>query len=77
MDECVVLGSISTADGSALVKIGNTTVICGIKAVRIIFIFPKNDMIVDYEVTAFFYLQELTMPPSDAPNKGYIGKCKL
>lgn len=26
-------GSISTADGSALVKIGNTTVICGIKAV--------------------------------------------
>ncbi|KAI4901251.1 hypothetical protein NFI96_015260 [Prochilodus magdalenae] len=26
------LGSISTADGSALVKIGNTTVICGIKA---------------------------------------------
>lgn len=55
MDECVVLGSVSTADGSALVKIGNTTVICGIKAVRIIFIFPKNyDMIVDYEVTAFF-----------------------
>ncbi|TRY90950.1 hypothetical protein DNTS_022187 [Danionella cerebrum] len=26
------IGSISTADGSALVKIGNTTVICGIKA---------------------------------------------
>ncbi|KAG7269973.1 hypothetical protein CRUP_021828 [Coryphaenoides rupestris] len=25
------IGSISTADGSALVKIGNTTVICGIK----------------------------------------------
>uniref|UniRef100_A0A667YXW1 Ribosomal RNA-processing protein 43 n=1 Tax=Myripristis murdjan TaxID=586833 RepID=A0A667YXW1_9TELE len=25
-------GSISTADGSALVKVGNTTVICGIKA---------------------------------------------
>ncbi|XP_026797542.3 exosome complex component RRP43 [Pangasianodon hypophthalmus] len=25
-------GSISTADGSALVKIGNTTVVCGIKA---------------------------------------------
>ncbi|XP_042621220.1 exosome complex component RRP43-like [Cyprinus carpio] len=41
------ISSISTADGSALVKIGNTTVICGIKA-------------------------ELTMPPSDAPNKGYI-----
>lgn len=28
------LGSISTADGSALVKLGNTTVICGIKAVK-------------------------------------------
>uniref|UniRef100_A0A3P9P5U1 Ribosomal RNA-processing protein 43 n=1 Tax=Poecilia reticulata TaxID=8081 RepID=A0A3P9P5U1_POERE len=26
------VGSISTADGSALVKIGNTTIICGIKA---------------------------------------------
>ncbi|XP_062309451.1 exosome complex component RRP43 [Osmerus eperlanus] len=26
------IGSISTADGSALVKIGNTTVMCGIKA---------------------------------------------
>lgn len=28
------LGSISTADGSALVKLGNTTIICGIKAVN-------------------------------------------
>ncbi|XP_049709140.1 exosome complex component RRP43 isoform X2 [Elephas maximus indicus] len=28
----VNVGSISTADGSALVKLGNTTVICGIKA---------------------------------------------
>ncbi|XP_038564433.1 exosome complex component RRP43 [Micropterus salmoides] len=28
----VNIGSISTADGSALVKVGNTTVICGIKA---------------------------------------------
>lgn len=26
------IGSISTADGSALVKVGNTTIICGIKA---------------------------------------------
>uniref|UniRef100_A0A3Q3MDZ6 Ribosomal RNA-processing protein 43 n=1 Tax=Mastacembelus armatus TaxID=205130 RepID=A0A3Q3MDZ6_9TELE len=26
------IGSISTADGSALVKVGNTTVVCGIKA---------------------------------------------
>lgn len=30
----VCSGSISTADGSALVKVGNTTVICGIKAVN-------------------------------------------
>lgn len=28
-------GSITTADGSALVKLGNTTVICGIKAVSL------------------------------------------
>nr|XP_020634091.1 exosome complex component RRP43-like isoform X3 [Pogona vitticeps] len=28
----VNIGSITTADGSALVKLGNTTVVCGIKA---------------------------------------------
>lgn len=27
-------GSISTAEGSAIVKLGNTSVICGVKAVR-------------------------------------------
>lgn len=32
-------GSITTADGSALVKFGNTTVICGVKAVWLVFIF--------------------------------------
>lgn len=32
-------GSITTADGSALVKLGNTTVICGVKAVWLVFIF--------------------------------------
>lgn len=32
-------GSITTADGSALVKLGNTTVICGVKAVWMVFIF--------------------------------------
>jgi len=41
LDKPVFLGSITTADGSAMVKIGNTTVICGIKAVRIICIFHK------------------------------------
>lgn len=30
-------GSISTADGSALVKLGNTTVICGVKAVGFLY----------------------------------------
>ena len=29
----VNVGSIKTADGSAIVKIGNTVVVCGIKAV--------------------------------------------
>lgn len=33
------LGSITTADGSALVKLGNTTVICGVKAVWLVFTF--------------------------------------
>ncbi|XP_055100975.2 exosome complex component RRP43 isoform X1 [Symphalangus syndactylus] len=45
----VNIGSISTADGSALVKLGNTTVICGVKA-------------------------EFAAPPTDAPDKGYVGK---
>jgi len=30
-------GSISTAEGSALVKLGNTTVVCGVKAVSIVY----------------------------------------
>jgi exosome complex RNA-binding protein Rrp42 (RNase PH superfamily) len=30
-------GSIKTAEGSAIVKIGNTTVVCGIKAVSKMF----------------------------------------
>ena len=33
----VNVGSIKTADGSAIVKIGNTVVVCGIKAVSGIF----------------------------------------
>ncbi|KAK7818498.1 hypothetical protein U0070_013057 [Myodes glareolus] len=32
----VNIGSISTADGSALVKLGNTTVVCGVKAVGLL-----------------------------------------
>lgn len=32
------VNSIGTADGSAIVKLGNTTVVCGIKAVRIFLI---------------------------------------
>ncbi|KAI0044472.1 hypothetical protein FA95DRAFT_1583740 [Auriscalpium vulgare] len=31
-DLSVVLGSVSTADGSALVRLGETTIVCGVKA---------------------------------------------
>lgn len=34
----VNVGSIKTADGSAIAKVGKTTVICGVKAVSITFI---------------------------------------
>jgi len=34
-DASLNLSSIHTADGSAAVKIGNTAVVCGIKAVSI------------------------------------------
>lgn len=37
-------GSISTADGSALVKLGNTTVICGIKAVGLIYVLLRFEL---------------------------------
>lgn len=29
---CLLLGSIATADGSALVRMGDTTMVCGVKA---------------------------------------------
>ena len=33
---CLLVGSISTAEGSALVKFGNTTAVCGVKTVRVL-----------------------------------------
>lgn len=72
------LDCISTANGSALVKVGNTTIICGIKAV--------NDdqepfltlgwVNVDGKVCSwsFYDLQELSNPTVEAPGKGYIGE---
>ena len=35
-------GCVTTADGSALLKLGNTTVMCGIKAVRFYHELLKN-----------------------------------
>lgn len=32
VDQPLSLGSISTADGSSLVRLGDTTVVCGVKA---------------------------------------------
>lgn len=74
------LGSISTADGSALVKLGNTTIICGIKAVNT-FAFPFCCFISwvwTRLMSTHLYLlllQELTNPTVEAPGKGYIGRC--
>ena len=31
-DQPLLLGSVSTADGSSLVRLGDTTVVCGVKA---------------------------------------------
>lgn len=67
------LGSISTADGSALVKLGNTTIICGIKAVNT-FAFP-------FCCCCFFYLVSVDQvdeyspisPPTAGANKPYSG----
>jgi hypothetical protein len=36
-----ILGSIATAEGSSIVKLGNTTIVCGVKAVSI----WKNEVI--------------------------------
>jgi exosome complex RNA-binding protein Rrp42 (RNase PH superfamily) len=37
------VGSIKTAEGSAIVKIGNTVVVCGIKAVSGVFTLRSVD----------------------------------
>lgn len=83
-------GSISTADGSALVKVGNTTVICGIKAVndqkRSSSKFYFNEAALQEQMfndeekmphfVVFLYMQELANPTVEAPGKGYIGEYK-
>jgi len=45
------IGSISTAEGSALVKLGNTTIVCGVKAVS--------------KLSAIFFLCEINYPLLD------------
>lgn len=73
-------GSISTADGSALVKVGNTTVICGIKVVNdhkhssLKTLFPWIWTECSLIFLVFLHPQELTNPTVEAPGKGYIGK---
>ena len=53
------VGSISTAEGSALVKLGNTTVICGIKAELAP---PKSE-----EPTKGFIVPNVDLPPLCSP----------
>ncbi|XP_002733208.1 exosome complex component RRP43-like [Saccoglossus kowalevskii] len=55
----VNIGSISTAEGSALVKLGNTTVICGIKAELCT---PTND-----EPKKGFVVPNVDLPPLCSP----------
>jgi len=47
-DTSLNLNSIHTADGSAAVKIGNTSVVCGIKAV--------SNCIISKQLFIYFYL---------------------
>lgn len=46
--------SIGTADGSAIVKLGSTTVICGIKAVRITSITKLECFVIRYNLLIMF-----------------------
>lgn len=61
-------GSIGTADGSAIVKCGNTTVICGIKAVNSI----ANIVVIIKRKIMRIYVQEIAVPGMDEPAKGFI-----
>ncbi|XP_047003278.1 exosome complex component RRP43-like isoform X2 [Schistocerca americana] len=53
------VGSVSTADGSSVVKIGNTTVVCGIKAELVA---PKTE-----EPESGFIVPNVTLPPLCSP----------
>ncbi|XP_052036481.1 exosome complex component RRP43 isoform X1 [Apodemus sylvaticus] len=78
----VNIGSISTADGSALVRLGNTTVVCGVKAVGLLslsLLCGSTAALGCYcYIPGFWPLlapqpgQEFAAPPVDAPDKGYV-----
>ena len=59
------VNSISSAEGSSLVKVGNTTIMCGIKIVRIDFQFFK------LKINKLLF-QELAEPENMEPNLGFI-----
>jgi len=54
---CLFSGSILTAEGSALVKIGNTSVVCGIKPVIGCLNIISNEEIIDL----FLFLRKSTL----------------
>ncbi|XP_062517014.1 exosome complex component RRP43-like [Corticium candelabrum] len=64
----VNVGSVTTADGSALVKIGNTTVLCGIKAEFTLPGGENNDegyVIPNFELSSVASPQSRSGPPSE------------
>lgn len=63
------IGTISTANGSAIVKIGKTTVVCGIKAVTFkCYIQFCNAFFLNF----FLVFQELCAPKPEKANEGFL-----
>lgn len=69
----VTANSIGTADGSAIVKIGHTTVVCGIKAVKYerLKIINLKWMLTNWYFCSNF-IQELAQPTVTEPDAGFI-----
>lgn len=66
-------GSVSTADGSALVHTGGTVVLCGVKAVS----SYCTIMLSDCSSLQQHHFQELASPTVNSPSQGYIGRYSL
>ena len=68
----VLLGSVSTADGSSLVRVGDTLVTCGVKAVSLQAQDRHHSLSLSLSLSLPPAIQELCNPPVENGNCGYL-----